>query len=342
MKINITIKVIIIISLSLFITCSNNKKNIKELKKIPLIYSKNYNIKFLGIQKLHPFDTERPKKIHKYLTGKYGFTKEQFYKPELVTQEELLKVHTQKYLRSLNHSKVIAEIAEMPAIKYLPAFVLKNKLLKPMKYATGGTILGTDVAIEHGFAINLSGGYHHAKANSGEGFCFFADINIAVKKLKEKHNIKSIMIIDLDAHQGNGHESIIKNDTTIHIFDVYNKDIYPDDEDVKQYIDYNFPISKNTKDADYLTIIKEELPKAIKESKPDFIIYNAGTDIFKGDLLGMLSVSEEGIISRDEIVFKNAIENKIPVLMLLSGGYSKKSADITAKSIENILIKHFK
>ena len=86
----------------------------------------------------------------------------------------------------------------------------------------------------------------------------------------------------------------------------------------------------------------EELPKAIEESKPDFIIYNAGTDIYKGDLLGMLSVSKEGIITRDEIVFKNAIDNKIPVLMLLSGGYSKRSAEITAKSIENILQKHLK
>lgn len=325
------------------INCSSMTNNTEyKYEKIPIIYSKNYNIKLLGIQKLHPFDTEKPEKIYNYLKKQFKFSKEQFYEAEKISDKKLLEVHTQKYLSSLNKSKVIAETAELHALQYLPPALLKRKILRPIKFAVSGTLSGTEIAIKHGFAINLSGGYHHAKANSGEGFCFFADINLAVKKLKEKHNINSIMIIDLDAHQGNGHESIIKDDTTIHIFDVYNKDIYPDDEDVKQYIDYNFPISINTKDTEYLTIIKEELPKAIKESKPDFIIYNAGTDIYKGDLLGMLSVSEKGIITRDEFVFKNAIDNKIPVLMLLSGGYSKKSADITAKSIENILIKYLK
>ncbi len=337
MKINLSFKVIFIVSLSLLFTCSYNKKNTKELKKIPLIYSKNYNIKLFGIQKLHPFDTEKPEKIYNYLIKQFGFSKEQFYEAENVSYKKLIEVHTKEYLQSLNKSKIIAEIAELSALRFIPSSILKRKILKPMKFAAGGSLIGTEVAINHGFAINLSGGYHHAKANSGEGFSFFADINLAINKLKKTHKLNSILVVDLDAHQGNGHESIVKDDTSVYIFDVYNKDIYPDDEDVKQYIDYHFPISKNTKDTEYLSVIEKELPKAIKESKPDFIIYNAGTDIYKGDLLGLLSVSEKGIIKRDEIVFKNAIDNNIPVLMLLSGGYSKKSADITARSIENLL-----
>lgn len=322
--------------LIIFASCSNSKI---INKKIPVIYSSNYNIKLLGIQKLHPFDTEKPQKIHKHLKEKFDLTNSQFYEPEKVSYDKLLEVHTSEYINSLNSSKTIAEIAEIGALKYLPHSILKNKLLKPMRYATGGTLLGIDVAIKHGFAINLSGGYHHAKANLGEGFCYFADINLAIKELKEKHKIKSIMIIDLDAHQGNGHESITKNDSSVHIFDVYNEDVFPFDDDVKQYINFNYPIPKNTKDNDYLKIIKTNLPKAIDECKPDFIIYNAGTDIYKGDFLGLVSVSEKGIITRDELVFKYAIDRKIPILMLLSGGYSKKSAEITGNSIENILSK---
>ncbi len=337
-----TIKVLIFSIIVGSFSCNNFKGNIKNANMIPIIYSNNYNIKLFGIQKLHPFDTEKPEKIYKHLTSKFDYRNDQFYKPIQVTDSQLLEIHTKEYLNSLNKSNKIAEIAELHALRFLPSGILKRKLLKPMKYATGGTILGTDVAIKHSFAINLSGGYHHAKANSGEGFCFFADINLAVSHLKEKHKINSIMIIDLDAHQGNGHESIVKNDSNVFIFDIYNKDVYPDDKDVKQYIDYHFPISKYTKDTEYLSIIEKELPKAIKESKPDFIIYNAGTDIYEGDLLGMLSVSEKGIIERDDIVFKNAIDSNIPILMLLSGGYSKKSAEITAKSIENIIIKHLR
>ena len=93
---------------------------------------------------------------------------------------------------------------------------------------------------------------------------------------------------------------------------------------------------------EYLLLIKNKLPQAIDKCKPDFIIYNARTDIYKGDLLGRLSVSTEGIIKSDELVFKYAIDRNIPVLMLLSGGYSKKSAEITGKFIENILQKYLK
>jgi len=78
---------------------------------------------------------------------------------------------------------------------------------------------------------------------------------------------------------------------------------------------------------------------AINKASPDLIIYNAGTDIFVGDSLGNMSISAQGIIERDELVFRNAFDNKIPILMLLSGGYSGMSADIIGRSIENIINK---
>ncbi len=333
-------KILFIIILLIFFSCKEEQQLIKN--KIPIIYSKHYNIKLFGLQKLHPFDTEKSEKIYKYLKGKFNFDNEQFYFPNKVSEEELLKIHTNEYLKSLNKSNNIAEIAEMRGLSFLPPLLLRNKLLKPVKYAVGGTLLGVDIAIKYGFAVNLSGGFHHAKKDSGEGFSFFADINLAIKKLNENYDIKSIMIIDLDAHQGNGYESIIKNDSNVYIFDVYNKDIFPDDTDVKPYIDFNFPIPNYTKDSEYLSIIKNKLLQAIDKSKPDFIIYNAGTDIYKGDLLGKLSVTTKGIIERDELVFKYANDRNIPILMLLSGGYSKKSAEITGKSIENILQKYLK
>ena len=129
--------------------------------------------------------------------------------------------------------------------------------------------------------------------------------------------------------------------TIISIFDVYNDEVYPDDIEAKKYIDYDFPVLNYTGDSVYLNLLEEMLPPAIKRSKPDFIIYNAGNDVFKGDLLGKMSLSKEGIIKRDEMVFQYAREKKIPVLMLLSGGYSKKSAEISSESIANILEKFF-
>ncbi len=105
-----------------------------------------------------------------------------------------------------------------------------------MRYATGGTIKGAELALDHGFAINLSGVYHHEKSEQGGGFCFYADIPLAIHKLRKRKPNLSVMIVDLDAHQGNGHESICADDPNVYIFDVYNKDVYLRDESAKKHI----------------------------------------------------------------------------------------------------------
>lgn len=324
-----------LITILFLMVCDVLLEKEKMPAKIPIIFSKHYDITFRGIEKLHPFDSAKYGKIYKYLVKETGI--DECYMPEMVSEEDLLSVHTKKYLASLNKSLTIARIAEFPILTVIPNDILQNRLLKSVKYATGGTILGAELALENGWAINLSGGYHHAKADSGEGFCFLADIPIAVYKLFKKNPELSIMIVDLDAHQGNGYASIFKNDKRIHILDVYNGQIYPNDVGAKRYIEFNYPVRSYIEDEEYISLIERAIPDAIEKSKPNIIIYVAGTDIFEGDLLGCMRISEEGIIKRDEIVFQNAIKNKIPILMVLGGGYSKESAAITAKSIENIL-----
>ena len=71
-------------------------------------------------------------------------------------------------------------------------------------------------------------------------------------------------------------------------------------------------------------------------SKFDFIIYNAGTDIMIGDRLGNLKIRPEDIITRDEMVFNFAKEKDVPIVMVLSGGYQKANAKNIADSIQNL------
>lgn len=84
-----------------------------------------------------------------------------------------------------------------------------------------------------GWAINLSGGYHHASFNSGGGFCIYPDISLAIHYLRTRRNIRKIMIIDLDAHQGNGYAKDYPIDDEIYIVDCYNFRIFPQDIDAK-------------------------------------------------------------------------------------------------------------
>lgn len=315
------------------------KRNADNKAKLPIVFHPNYDIGFFGIEKLHPFDSKKYGKVYAHLRTKYNLDAKQFYTPEIVSDEQLTQVHTADYLASLQTSSNVARITENKAVAWMPNSLVQKKLLDPMRYATGGTVLGAQLALEQGWAINLSGGYHHAKSHQGEGFCVYADIPLAAYELWKKDPSLKILVVDLDAHQGNGHESVLRNEERVAIFDVYNNDIYPHDVENQQYIDFNYPVRSGIADKEYLALIREQLPKALASFNPNLIIYNAGTDIFADDPLGRMNISQQGIIERDEIVFQLSKNFQVPILMLLSGGYTKKSAEIITSSIDNLITK---
>ena len=93
-----------------------------------------------------------------------------------------------------------------------------------------------------------------------------------------------------------------------------------------------------TTDEEYLaemSVIEQDIDRF----NPEFVIYNAGTDILEGDRLGELSITAEGIVQRDEKMVRMCMTRKIPIAMLLSGGYQKINAKVIADSIENLLSK---
>ena len=99
------------------------------------------------------------------------------------------------------------------------------------------------------WAINLGGGSHHACSTTGGGFCIYPDITLTIHYLKTRNNIKKVLIIDLDANQGNGHERDALNDPDIYIIDVYNPEVYPNnDMEAKNAIADDLPVGPNTSD----------------------------------------------------------------------------------------------
>ena len=319
-------------------TCKNliNKPNIEQ--KLPIVYHENYNISFGVLNYLHSFDGKKYGAIAQHLRNNCALTSEQMHTPEMVTDDQLRLVHTANYLESLKNSNTVAKIMCVPPIKVLPNWLLQRYLLNKMRYAVTGTIKAVELALEQGWSVNLSGGYHHAKSDSGEGFCVFADIPLAIKKARETRPALKVLVVDLDAHQGNGVEMILGDDTLTKTFDVYSDKNYPGNyDDTRKYITYSYPVKSFITTDEYLSLVKLELSKAIAADKPDLIIYNAGTDIFERDPLGRMSVAESGIIERDAFVFQLARDNKIPVAMVLSGGYTSESARIIGTSLENII-----
>ncbi|MCL4106315.1 UNVERIFIED_CONTAM: hypothetical protein GTU68_003476 [Idotea baltica] len=307
-------------------------------EKLPIVFSPGYDITLLGLEKLHPFDSAKYGKIFQLLSEKGVLAGHNHHQPAKASETTLLKVHTPAYLKHLRSSKIVGAIAEIPQLKWVPNFILRAHLLKPMALATQGSIDAINLAWQHGWAINLAGGYHHAKANISSGFCFYSDIPLAAYDLLDKVPNIRIMVLDLDAHQGNGFEAVFKDDPRIINFDVYNGAIYPQDHEAAAYIHYNFPLKPRTSTKKYLDLIKKELPKALDKEKPDLVIYNAGSDIYENDPLGGLSVSAEGICERDLFVFQETLKKRcIPTLMLLSGGYVQDSYQVIGNSIYRFL-----
>ncbi|PWA76379.1 histone deacetylase 2 [Artemisia annua] len=288
------------------------------ITKDPIIYSTSYDISFLGIEKLHPFDSSKWGRICQFLVENGVLDRERIVEPLEATKDDLLVVHTQSYLNSLKISLNVAKITEVAPV------------------AVGGTILAAKLAKERGCAINVGGGFHHCCADEGGGFCAYADISLCIHYAFVRLNISRVMIIDLDAHQGNGHERDFSDDRRVYILDMYNPNIYPLDFEARRYIDQRVEVPSGTTTEDYLAKLDEALQVAEKAFDPEMVIYNAGTDILDGDPLGRLRISPDGVAIRDEKVFRFARDKNIPLVMLTSGGYMKSSARVIADSIINL------
>jgi histone deacetylase 11 len=308
-----------------------------------LVYSSGYDIHFMGLENLHPFDSCKYSRTWKALLEEFGQVLPAVtLTPTAPVETAMLQqVHTAEYLRCLKNSRYIAQALELGSLGLLPAPILERHVLKPMQLAAMGTVMAAEAALVDRIAINLSGGYHHASADHGEGFCLYADIAIAIAHLRQSQKLTcgdEIAIIDLDAHQGNGLARIFHHDPSVHILDIYNREIYPHDLLARERINFNLPLPAATQDDLYLSTLKDSLPaflQTIRSAKIAF--YNAGTDIYKDDPLGCLSISEQGILERDQFVFHTLTEAGIPWVMVLSGGYTRKSYQLVANSVAYVL-----
>ena len=311
-----------------------------------IVYSRHYNIGFYGFERLHPFDTRKYGRAWHLLRRHFGSSLSQIHvRPRrAASHDELTLVHSKDYLARLRDPKYVAGALEIPLIQRLPSWAIDWHVLRPMRWATRGTILAATNALEHGFAVNLSGGYHHAKPNHGEGFSIYSDIGIAVAALRTQQLIADdsrIAYIDTDAHQGNGVCHTFMNDNRVFIFDMFNSRIYPMfDVDARKRVDCDVGITNSITDSEYIEELHDRLPgflDSVGRSPIGLAIYNAGTDVFTGDPLGGLSISATTIRERDLFVVGELRKRGIPTIMVLSGGYTKQSYQLVADSVIGLI-----
>jgi histone deacetylase 11 len=124
---------------------------------MPIVYSKGYNITACGIEKMHPFDSTKYRRIWHFLHQKNVLDHERhkFYYPEdLPKRNWMNEVMTKCYLLSHNYSISISRYVELP-LCFLPAWFLRSQLLEPMLLGTRGSVEASYLAMTKGWAINL-------------------------------------------------------------------------------------------------------------------------------------------------------------------------------------------
>lgn len=315
-----------------------------------IIYNPQVNMGLLGLEKTHPFDVTKFRRAWQVLREQLGddFLNTQHIDIDRpVSPDELLTVHQPEYLSELKSSRYLAQAFEQPWAALVPAVLIDRGILSPMRWAARGTVIAARAALTCGLAINLGGGFHHAKPDRGEGFCIYSDIALAIHDLRASGALQpeqGVAYIDLDAHQGNGVCHCFLDDRRVHIYDQFNADIYPCSDRVAQdRIDCAVPLEIGCSGTDYLWKLRRRLPEFLDQTLSrqaiGLAIYNAGTDVYQNDDLGMLGLSVTDVLERDLIAIEQLRQRQIPTALVTSGGYSQTSYLLIANSVTKLLLQ---
>ncbi|ELJ8822238.1 histone deacetylase [Vibrio parahaemolyticus] len=267
---------------------------------------------------------------HRYPIMKYQYLYEevrrdvqaewvQFFEPQALSIEAIKRVHDAEYVDLLAQGNMPA--AKMRRI----GFPWSEALITRTLTSAAGTLLTAEKAFEHGIALHLSGGYHHAHKDFGSGFCLFNDLVIAAKHMLDNEHVDKILIIDSDVHHGDGTATLCQEEPDIVTLSFHCDKNFPAR---KPQSDLDVPLAKGTDDETFLMTFKEVVEMALNLHRPDMVIYDAGVDIHQDDELGYFDVSTQAIFERDRFLFQLMKNRGVPVAAVVGGGYRTNHADL--------------
>jgi acetoin utilization deacetylase AcuC-like enzyme len=96
--------------------------------------------------------------------------------------------------------------------RYEPERAVKplSALFDTILAQVGGTYLACRLALAGGGCYYLGGGMHHARYDSGSGFCLVNDVVIAARKIQAENRARFIWVVDVDAHKGDGTAELVR------------------------------------------------------------------------------------------------------------------------------------
>jgi acetoin utilization deacetylase AcuC-like enzyme len=282
-----------------------------------IVWSPRYEVDIGG----HVFPTAKYRLVRERLLASGVVDADQFVEPEPVADEDLLRVHTAEYLRKVaddDFDWLERRTLEVP---------FTRALAEAMRLCCGGTLLAARIALDRGACPHLGGGFHHAFADHGEGFCLFNDVAVAVAALLHTGEVARAAVVDLDVHHGNGTAAIFEREERVFTLSMHQQDNYPA---LKPPSDVDVGLADGTGDDEYLALLEAHLPAAVEDHRPDLVLFLAGADPYRLDQLGGLALTREGLRRRDRAVIQACRARNVPVAVVLAGGYAVDTRDTVA------------
>ena len=235
--------------------------------------------------------------------------------PRQISKDSLLLAHDSTYVNEFLEQKLSEK--EMRRIGLTP---WTPKMIDRTLSLTGGALEATIHAVEYGgITGNMAGGTHHAHRDFGSGYCIFNDLAISAMYAIEKLGVKRVAILDLDVHQGDGTATILSNESRTRTISVHCSTNFPFRKSIS---DFDLPIEPMAGDELFMEKVREAVELCV-DFQPELVLYQAGVDGLEQDHLGKLCVTREGMQERNQYVFEKMLQNRIPTVIFMGGGYSK-------------------
>jgi acetoin utilization deacetylase AcuC-like enzyme len=281
----------------------------------------------------HVFPTEKYRMIRERLLAA-GVPERAFVEPTEGERTILGLAHAERYLDDLFHLRVTIATAasELP---------ISEEIVRWFELAVHGSVTATRIALERGAALHVGGGFHHAFSDRAEGFCYLNDTAVAALVALGAPDelgavsspVRSVSVVDVDVHQGNGTARIFRDDPRVFTFSMHQENNYP----VKERSDLDIGLPDGIDDAAYLNQLERGLRQSVYERMPDVVYYLAGADPYREDMLGGLGLSLEGLKERDRRVFAACANVGAKVVVLLAGGYAVRLEDTVGIHVQTAL-----
>ncbi len=258
------------------------------------------------------------------------------------SRAQCLAVHDESYLFRLEESCLMG----LTAIDH-PDNQIGYDSFEVALLAAGGGIAAIDL-LERGepgaaFSLNRPPG-HHAESYRALGFCLLNNVAIAARHWQSAHGRRRILILDWDAHHGNGIQNIFLNDPEVFYISIHEHPTFSfpgtgfaEENGAKagQGLTLNIPLPPGAGDREALEALECLVAPALAAFKPQALLVAAGFDGHADDDMSGLLYST-GLYGRLGIMTKRwgqACEGR--VVSILEGGYHLESL---AASVEAYLL----